>query len=253
MKGRRMGIIPFRPVSAAAACASSSAALASAFRMRVPSPRARITALVVVVLTRRRSVAGVRSSELACCVTRNATRGTGTAQPAACRRGVEVAGSHRHRHIPVACPKLSSRESAATEGSARAGPSLRSGRQPPSARRDAMTKQPVRLSVEPDATATDIAVVTAGLRAFNVARIGEPADEPVRIFLRDERGKVVGGLLGHIRWRWLYVARLWIDDAHRGAGHGAALMASAEAHAQSRGCLGSYLDTFEYQPAPSNH
>jgi GNAT superfamily N-acetyltransferase len=107
-----------------------------------------------------------------------------------------------------------------------------------------------RVSVEPDASADDIEVVQAGLRAFNVARIGEPAEEPVRIFLRDEHGQVVGGLLGHIRWRWLYVAKLWIDDAHRGAGHGVELMAAAESHARARDCLGAYLDTFEYQARP---
>ena len=110
--------------------------------------------------------------------------------------------------------------------------------------------QPLRLSVEPDASAADIAAVNSGLRAFNVARIGEPAEEAVQVFLRDNGGQVVGGLLGHIRWRWLFVAKLWVGDAHRGAGHGAALMAAAESHARARDCLGAYLDTFEYQARP---
>ena len=109
---------------------------------------------------------------------------------------------------------------------------------------------PLRLSIEPDASQADIAAVQSGLRAFNVMHIGEPAEVPVHIFLRDDRGDVAGGLLGHLRWRWLYVGKLWIDAAHRGAGHGAALMAAAEAHAISRGCLGAYLDTFEYQARP---
>ena len=108
----------------------------------------------------------------------------------------------------------------------------------------------LRVSVEPDAVDEDIATVQAGLRAFNVARLGDPGEEPVRIFLRDESGRIVGGLLGHIRWRWLYVAKLWIDDAHRGGGRGRELMMAAEAHARSCGCVGSYLDTFEYQARP---
>ena len=112
-----------------------------------------------------------------------------------------------------------------------------------------MTLQ-LRLSVEPHASAADVAAVQAGLRAFNVARIGEPVEEPVQIFLRDTNARVVGGLLGHIRWRWLYVSKLWIDDAHRGAGHGAAMMTAAESHATTRGCVGAYLDTFEYQARP---
>lgn len=107
-----------------------------------------------------------------------------------------------------------------------------------------------RISVEPDAPAADVDVVRAGLRAFNVQRIGDPDEEELQILLRDAQDTVVGGLLGHIRWRWLYVGKLWIDDAHRGAGHGRALMATAEAHARRRGCCGAYLDTFEYQARP---
>jgi GNAT superfamily N-acetyltransferase len=108
----------------------------------------------------------------------------------------------------------------------------------------------VVVSVEPDASPADVGVVQAGLRAFNVARIGEPAEAPVHIFLRDESGEIVGGLLGHIRWRWLYVAKLWISADHRGGGHGIALMTAAESHARARGCVGAYLDTFEYQARP---
>jgi GNAT superfamily N-acetyltransferase len=108
----------------------------------------------------------------------------------------------------------------------------------------------LRVVIEQTADAADVAAVQAGLRAFNVARIGPPAEEPVQIFLRDDTGRVVGGLLGHIRWRWLYVAKLWIAAEHRSAGCGAALMAAAESHARARGCLGAYLDTFEYQARP---
>lgn len=108
----------------------------------------------------------------------------------------------------------------------------------------------VRITVEPRASSADVATVQAGLRAFNVAHIGEPREEPVQLFLRDEHERVVGGLLGHIKWRWLYVAKLWIDDAHRGAGYGTSLLAAAESFAHSRDCIGAYLDTFEYQARP---
>lgn len=106
------------------------------------------------------------------------------------------------------------------------------------------------ITIEPDASAADIAAVEAGLRAFNVDVIGPPDEEPVRAFLRDADARVIGGLLGHIKWRWLYVSKLWIDAAHRGRGEGAALLAAAETHARSRGCIGAYLDTFEYQARP---
>jgi GNAT superfamily N-acetyltransferase len=96
----------------------------------------------------------------------------------------------------------------------------------------------------------EVATVLAGLRAFNVERIGDMGFEPVTVFLRDADDRVVGGLLGEIRWRWLYVSKLWVSEAHRGGGAGSRLMAAAESHAAERGCLGVYLDTFEYQARP---
>lgn len=113
-----------------------------------------------------------------------------------------------------------------------------------------MADDGVRISLEPNAGAEDIAVIQAGLRKFNVEVIGDPGEEPVNIFLRDDRGKVAGGLIGLIKWRWLYVSKLWIADAHRAKGHGHQLMQLAEDHAKSRGCIGAYLDTFEYQARP---
>ncbi len=108
----------------------------------------------------------------------------------------------------------------------------------------------LRVSVEPVASAADIDAVHAGLRAFNLRIIGDPASEDITVLLRDEHGVVVGGLVGHIKWRWAYVEKLWIADAHRGGGYGRQLMAAAEAQAVAAGCIGVYLDTFEYQARP---
>jgi GNAT superfamily N-acetyltransferase len=108
----------------------------------------------------------------------------------------------------------------------------------------------IRLSVEPEASLADVAIVEQGLRAFNVARLGDPQEEQVRIFLRDASGRVRGGLLGHVRWRWLYVAKLWVEDELRGVGFGRALVLAAEERGRARDCIGVYLDTFEYQARP---
>ena len=108
----------------------------------------------------------------------------------------------------------------------------------------------LRVSVEPDADPADVAAVHAGLRAFNVAHIGEPREEPVHVFLRDADGAVVGGLSGHITWRGLYVAMLWVAQPYRGKGAGGALLDAAEGWARERGCIGVHLDTFEYQARP---
>ena len=112
-----------------------------------------------------------------------------------------------------------------------------------------MTHRP-RITIEPNATAADIATVANGLRAYNVDIIGPPNEEAVHIFLRDAEGAVVGGLIGHIKWRWLFVAKLWMQEHVRGQGHGAALLRAAENLARDRGCIGAHLDTLEYQARP---
>jgi GNAT superfamily N-acetyltransferase len=58
---------------------------------------------------------------------------------------------------------------------------------------------------------------------------------------------VLGGLLGEIKWRWLYVSKLWLADELRGQQLGTKLMERAEEYAWRNGCLGSHLSTFEYQ------
>jgi GNAT superfamily N-acetyltransferase len=107
----------------------------------------------------------------------------------------------------------------------------------------------ISVSVEPDAGIQEVETVKQGLLEYNVRVIGEPHEEPVQVFLRDG-DHIVGGLLGHLKWKWLYVSKLWISEQHRGKGHGYSLMTAAESFARSKGCIGSYLDTFEYQARP---
>jgi Predicted acetyltransferase len=106
------------------------------------------------------------------------------------------------------------------------------------------------VTVEPHPDPADVRAVQTGLRAFNVEHIGEPHEEPVHVFLRDADGRVVGGLTGHVKWKWLYVAKLWVDERFRGQGAGSRLMDAAERFARERDCIGAYLDTFEYQARP---
>lgn len=107
-----------------------------------------------------------------------------------------------------------------------------------------------RLSIEPDASPADIATVVTSLRAFNVGIIGDPDEMPVHIFLRDADDAIVGGLLGHIKWRWLYVSRLWLQEDLRGRDLGSALLDAAENIARAHGCIGAHLDTLEFQARP---
>jgi GNAT superfamily N-acetyltransferase len=108
----------------------------------------------------------------------------------------------------------------------------------------------VRVSIEPHARREDIDTVVRGLRDFNTEFLGPPTLQPMQIFLRDGSEEVVGGLLGHSVYRWMFIAKLWIAKPFRGRGYGSALIDAAEAEARVRGCVGIHLDTFEYQARP---
>lgn len=106
------------------------------------------------------------------------------------------------------------------------------------------------LTIESAATAADTAAVARGLLLFNEARLGPANEQPVTLVVRDPEGEVVGGLLGTTRWKWLYVAKLWVAESQRGSGLGSRLMQRAEQIARDRGCLAAALDTFEFQARP---
>lgn len=101
----------------------------------------------------------------------------------------------------------------------------------------------IRVAVPPDPVSD--AIVTAGLRLALRPVWGAPDGAALSVYLHDDDGRVVGGLVGHVAWRWLLVERLWVDDAHRRQGHGERLLAAAERHAADvHACIGAHLDTF---------
>ena len=102
------------------------------------------------------------------------------------------------------------------------------------------------LQRETDVAATREAVV-AGLSAYNAAVVGVRNSAPLALSLRDDEGVIVGGLIGELKWEWLHVDLLWIDEAHRGKGHGVALVAMAETAAREHGARGVYLSTMSLQ------
>jgi GNAT superfamily N-acetyltransferase len=89
-----------------------------------------------------------------------------------------------------------------------------------------------------------------GIANHNIVATGRAAYFPANFVLRSQRGEVLGGLLGLIWGGWLHVDILWVAEFVRGHGHGARLLAAAEAYALERGCSGAFLDTFSFQARP---
>ena len=108
----------------------------------------------------------------------------------------------------------------------------------------------LRIDLEERPHADDARIVNQGLLEFNRAVIGDANEVQLAVFVREGSGRVIGGLLGHVRWRWVYVAKFWLPDELRGQGVGTRVMAAVEDYARRHDCLGIYLDTFEYQALP---
>ena len=107
-----------------------------------------------------------------------------------------------------------------------------------------------KIEIEAAPKQEDRAAIFEGLDAHNLSVAGDAQFQKLSIFLRDESGGLIGGLLGETYWGWLFVETLWIGHILRHKGYATKLMAAAEAEALARGCRYAYLDTFSFQARP---
>ena len=90
-------------------------------------------------------------------------------------------------------------------------------------------------------------IVDHGLGAANDAAAPLHEVQPLSAFARDEEGTVVGGAVGRTWRRCCELQQLWVREASRRQGIGAALVRAFEARARARGCTIFYLETFNFQ------
>jgi ribosomal protein S18 acetylase RimI-like enzyme len=70
---------------------------------------------------------------------------------------------------------------------------------------------------------------------------------PLDVLVRDDHGKLLGGLVGATYWGWLEIDDLWLHPHIRRQGIGRELVQMAEAEAKVRGCTRVMLRTFSFQ------
>jgi GNAT superfamily N-acetyltransferase len=92
------------------------------------------------------------------------------------------------------------------------------------------------------------ACVSASLAAEIAAGFAKRDERPLSIVARDGDA-IAGGLNGATHWGWCYIRQLWVQAAWRRRGLGRRLLEEAEMLAQSRGCGGLYVDTFDPRAA----
>jgi GNAT superfamily N-acetyltransferase len=94
----------------------------------------------------------------------------------------------------------------------------------------------------------DRAAIVAALVAYNDKTAGTESAEPLAILIQDPAtGKTVGGLWGKTIYDWLYVELFVVPEAFRGRRLGSTILKQAEDIALARGCIGVWLNTYEFQ------
>lgn len=91
-----------------------------------------------------------------------------------------------------------------------------------------------------------VRLVVSNLVAANELVAPPEEYQPLAVVAR-EREQLVGGVVGHSHWGWLFISHLWVNDAHRGVGLGSGLMESMEEAARRRGVGAAHVDTYDFQ------
>jgi GNAT superfamily N-acetyltransferase len=108
----------------------------------------------------------------------------------------------------------------------------------------------LRIVIEPHADERLRQFIRESLGAYSLAVTGQEEYYPVSIFLRDKKDEVLGGVLGQIWGRWLYVSDLWLAAPLRRSGYGQQLLSAAERYARGKGCGNVWLTTHSFQARP---
>jgi ribosomal protein S18 acetylase RimI-like enzyme len=96
-------------------------------------------------------------------------------------------------------------------------------------------------------TAADQAAIELPLDEFTRDRGFLWQPQPFALALRDDSGRIVGGLTGSFHWGWLRIDILSVATEFRGAGWGRQLVEEAERLAVAAGCRHAWVDTFSFQ------
>ena len=85
------------------------------------------------------------------------------------------------------------------------------------------------------------------IRAYNRSNREPSKSEPLNIYLEDEQGNLVAGMVAETFGNWLEIEYLYVSDDLRGQGIGSKILETAENESRNRGCKYSFVDTFNFQ------
>ena len=85
------------------------------------------------------------------------------------------------------------------------------------------------------------------IRAYNRSKREEVESEPLNLYLEDEKGNLMAGLVAETFGNWLEIEYLFVKEELRGQGIGSKLLQRAESEAKKRNCRFAFGNTYQFQ------
>ncbi len=108
----------------------------------------------------------------------------------------------------------------------------------------------MKLALETDENDEVLKALMAGMKAFNNAAVPNLNSHKIVAAIRDDDGKVAGGVIGRLAGDSVYMEVVFNDETVRGTGLGRGAMLLAEEEAKRLGASEAWLYTMSFQAKP---
>ena len=85
------------------------------------------------------------------------------------------------------------------------------------------------------------------IRSYNRSKRETTESEPLNLYVEDEHGQLLAGLVAETFGNWLEIEYLFVKEGLRGQGIGSQLLQQAECEAKKRNCRFSFVNTYQFQ------
>lgn len=87
------------------------------------------------------------------------------------------------------------------------------------------------------------------IRSYNRSKREVAESEPLNLYIEDENGQLMAGLVAETFGNWLEIEYLFVKEELRGQGIGSQLLQKAESEAKKRNCRYVFVNTYQFQAA----
>ena len=85
------------------------------------------------------------------------------------------------------------------------------------------------------------------VRSYNRSKREAAECEPLNLYVEDEHGQLLAGLVAETFGNWLEIEYLFVKEELRGQGIGSQLLQQAESEAKKRNCRFAFVNTYQFQ------